>query len=57
MNFTQNDKINQVTDKTLVIGMDIAKRTHYACMVDERGLIFKKSFPVSSIKTGIRILL
>ncbi|REB04761.1 IS110 family transposase [Sporosarcina sp. BI001-red] len=46
MNFTQNVKINQVTDKTLVIGMDIAKRTHYACMVDERGLLLKKSFPV-----------
>ena len=46
MNFTQNDKINQVTNKTLVIGMDIAKLIHYACMVDERGLLLKKSFPV-----------
>ncbi|MDQ0217845.1 hypothetical protein J2S21_000937 [Peribacillus cavernae] len=30
MDFTQNQKINQVTDQTIVIGMDIAKRTHYA---------------------------
>ena len=52
MNFTQNDKINQVTDKTLVIGMDIAKRTHYACMVDERGLLLKKSFPVYQSRQG-----
>lgn len=52
MNFTQNHKINQVTDQTLVIGMDIAKRTHYACMVDERGLLLKKSFPVSQSKQG-----
>ncbi|ARD47501.1 IS110 family transposase [Sporosarcina sp. P33] len=52
MNFTQNAKINQVTDKTLVIGMDIAKRTHYACMVDERGLLLKKSFPVYQSRQG-----
>lgn len=52
MNFTQNAKINQVTDKTLVIGMDIAKRTHYACMVDERGLLLKKSFPVHQSRQG-----
>lgn len=52
MNFTQNTKINQVTDKTLVIGMDIAKRTHYACMVDERGLLLKNSFPVYQSRQG-----
>lgn len=52
MNFKQNDKINQVTSKTLVIGMDIAKRTHYACMVDERGLLLKKSFPVYQSRQG-----
>ena len=52
MNFNQNDKINQVTNKTLVIGMDIAKRTHYACMVDERGLLLKKSFPVYQSRQG-----
>ncbi|MBE1557079.1 IS110 family transposase, partial [Sporosarcina limicola] len=52
MNFKQNEKINQVTDKTLVIGMDIAKQTHYACMVDERGLLLKKSFPVHQSRQG-----
>ncbi|MGD7009372.1 IS110 family transposase [Metabacillus sp. 84] len=52
MNFTQNDKINQVTDQTLVIGLDIAKKTHYACMVDIRGLILEKSFPVSQSRQG-----
>lgn len=55
MNFTQNTKINQVTEKTLVIGMDIAKRTHYACMVDERGLLLKKSFPVSQSSEGFEM--
>lgn len=28
MNSNTNQKINQVTEKTLVIGIDIAKRTH-----------------------------
>ncbi|MFE3975774.1 MULTISPECIES: hypothetical protein [unclassified Peribacillus] len=27
-------KINKVTENTLVVGMDIAKRVHYACFVD-----------------------
>lgn len=52
MNFKQNHKINQVTEQTLVIGMDIAKRLHYACMVDERGLLLKKSFPVPQSRQG-----
>ncbi|MBR2077914.1 IS110 family transposase, partial [Geobacillus stearothermophilus] len=37
MNCTQNYKIDQVTEQTLVVGIDIAKRTHYACFVDDRG--------------------
>ncbi|PUB04677.1 hypothetical protein C8K15_1061, partial [Paenisporosarcina sp. OV554] len=31
MQFKCNEKINQVTENTLVVGMDIAKRVHYAC--------------------------
>ncbi|MBM7701115.1 hypothetical protein JOD25_003481, partial [Kurthia huakuii] len=31
MNFNTNEKINQVSENTLVIGIDIAKRKHYAC--------------------------
>lgn len=52
MNFNQNDKINQVTDQTLVIGMDIAKHTHYACMMNERGILLKKAFPVPQSRQG-----
>ena len=55
MNFNQNHKINQVTDQTLVIGMDIAKHTHYACMVNERGLLLKKSFPVFQSRQGFEV--
>ena len=47
MDFKQNQKINQVTEKTLVVGMDIAKRTHFACFVDDRGRVLQKSFSVS----------
>ncbi len=30
MNYKQNEKIIQVTEKTLVVGVDIAKELHYA---------------------------
>jgi hypothetical protein len=38
MNYTQNYKINQVEEETLVVGVDIAKKTHYARAFDWRGL-------------------
>src|SRR5690554_4071799 len=50
--FKQNHKINQVTEKTLVVGIDIAKRTHYACFVDERGRVLQKSFSISQSHEG-----
>jgi len=37
MNYKQNEKIEQVTEKTLVIGVDIAKMTHYARAFNYRG--------------------
>lgn len=37
MNYTQNERIEQVTDTTLVIGVDIGSRTHYARAFDNRG--------------------
>ncbi|OLN21497.1 IS110 family transposase [Domibacillus antri] len=52
MHFTENEKFNQVTEDTLVIGVDIAKRIHYACMVDDRGKLLKKSFPVRQSHEG-----
>ena len=36
MNYTQNERIEQVTDTTLVIGVDIGSRTHYARAFDNR---------------------
>lgn len=55
MNFKQNQKINQVTERTLVIGIDIAKRTHYACFVDDRGRVLQKSFSVSQTRDGFEL--
>lgn len=47
--------INQVTN-ILVVGMDIAKRVHYACFVDERGRVMKKAFAVHHSKEGFESL-
>lgn len=44
MNRNTNQKINQVSENTLVIGIDIAKNKHYACAVDDRGRVLQKSF-------------
>ena len=56
MDFIQNQKINQVTENTLVVGMDIAKRTHYASFVDDRGRILQKAFPVQQSQEGFQHL-
>lgn len=52
MNSKENTKINQVTEQTLVIGIDIAKHNHYATFVDERGRVLKKAFLVKQTRKG-----
>lgn len=52
MNSNMNQKINQVTENTLVIGIDIAKHKHYACAIDERGRVLQKSFPFIQSRAG-----
>ena len=37
MNYTQNKKIEQVTDATIVVGVDIGSQIHYARAFDNRG--------------------
>ena len=37
MDFTQNQRLAQVTENTLIIGVDIAKRKHVARAIDDRG--------------------
>ena len=52
MNFTQNEKLNQVTTKTLVIGVDIGSETHYARAFDWRGLELGKVFRFVNSREG-----
>src|SRR5690606_14445261 len=35
-----------------VIGIDIAKRKHFACAIDDRGRVLQKSFPIVQSHTG-----
>ena len=48
MSVTQNEKIRQVTDTTMVIGVDIASEFHWARAFDWRGLELGKRLPVAS---------
>ena len=43
MSVTQNEKIRQVTDTTMVIGVDIASELHWARAFDWRGLELGKT--------------
>jgi transposase len=52
LNRNTNDKINQVSEKTLVIGIDIAKRKHYAYAIDDRGRELAKAFPFNQSLSG-----
>lgn len=38
MNYTQNEKINQVVESTIIVGVDVASELHYARAFDWRGL-------------------
>lgn len=56
MHSKMNNKINQVNEKTLVVGIDIAKHVHYACFVDERGRVIEKAFSVHQSREGFERL-
>ena len=50
---TQNKKIEAVTEKTLVIGIDVGSETHYARAFDHRGIEYsKKPFKFSNDEAG-----
>lgn len=52
MHSIRNHRINQITETTLVIGVDIAKQTHYACAIDDRGRELSKSWKVPQSRQG-----
>lgn len=52
MNCKQNQKINQVKDSTLVVGIDIGSTTQYARAFDWRGIELGKVFKFSNSREG-----
>lgn len=52
MNCKQNQKINQVKDTTLVVGIDIGSTTQYARAFDWRGRELSKVFKFSNSREG-----
>ena len=53
MNYTQNHKIAQVTESTLVVGVDIGSEQHYARAFDWRGMeLTRKVFPFRNSLEG-----
>lgn len=52
MKYIQNKKILQVTEKTLVVGVDIASETHYARAFDQRGIEVGKLLKFSNDAEG-----
>ena len=50
---TQNAKIETITEKTLVLGIDVGSETHYARAFDYRGIEYsKKPFKFSNTEVG-----
>jgi hypothetical protein len=45
-------KLESITNQTLVVGIDIAKKTHWAQAVDYRGIPIGKAVRFSNDKKG-----
>lgn len=52
MNYKQNERLNQLTDETLIIGVDIAKEFHVARAQDIRGIEFGKPIKFNNSLSG-----
>ena len=56
MKFTQNERILQIKNGTLVVGIDIGKETHYARAFDYRGIELAKLLRFSNTAQGYEAL-
>lgn len=56
MKRTQNEKILQIKNETLVVGIDIGKETHYARAFDNRGIEQAKLLRFSNTAQGYEVL-
>ena len=57
MSVAQNEKIRQVTDTTMVIGVDIASELHWARAFDWRGLELSKAVKFENSAEGFHYFL
>ncbi|MCY0895632.1 MAG: transposase [Alicyclobacillaceae bacterium] len=57
MSITQNSKIRRITDSTLVVGADIAKKVHVARASDVRGVELGKPQTFDTTRHGLERLL
>lgn len=55
MNYTQNEKIMSIKERTLVVGIDIAKKVQYARAFDYRGIELGKVRSFENTAEGFRI--
>lgn len=54
MNYTQNEKLLQVGEENLIIGIDVGSKKHYARAFDWRGIEYsKKAFAFSNDVEGV----
>lgn len=53
MNYTQNQKISEISSHTLIIGVDIEKFKHVARAQDFRGVDLGKTLTFENSKEGI----
>jgi transposase len=56
MKRTQNEKILQIKNETMVVGIDIGKETHYARAFDNRGIELAKLLRFSNTAQGYEAL-
>jgi transposase len=56
MKYTQNKKILQVTNETLIVGVDVASEIHYARAFDNRGIELGKLIKFSNNAEGFKEL-
>lgn len=57
MNYTQNQKITQISTSSLIVGIDIAKDKHVAREQDDRGYEFGKRLFFENLIHGFEKLL
>ncbi|SEA63116.1 Transposase [Thalassobacillus cyri] len=56
MDFTQNERLSQISGQTLIVGVDIAKKKHVARAIDDRGIDLAKRLVFNNSLEGFQAL-